>query len=191
MWPNRVGVLPRPHEEHRWPQAACQTLPVPAVRLEATQKNSLHYPFSHGELGSIKKVFTPTRPSHSLTLLAVNSGPLSLRMWIWSGTDRLGNGLTSPHLDFDTRSIGDDLLGQFFLSAWHGKPSFGCDTDRISLWKWCRYKEGRSMEVGIRAELGSAGMSILVAGCWSSKRLPRERWGAGQFTPGSLITRLA
>ena len=32
---------------------------------------------------------------------------------------RLDNGLTSPHLDFDTRSIGDDLLGQFYLSAWH------------------------------------------------------------------------
>ena len=33
--------------------------------------------------------------------------------------DRLGNGLASPHLHFDTRSIGDDLLGQFFLSAWN------------------------------------------------------------------------
>lgn len=39
--------------------------------------------------------------------------------------DRLGNGLTSPHLDFDTRSIGDDLLGGFFLSAWQGMPSLG------------------------------------------------------------------
>jgi len=41
-----------------------------------------------------------------------------------------------------------------------------------------RYKRDRigsalvSMEVGIRAELGSAEMSMLVAGCWSSKRLP-------------------
>ena len=48
-----------------------------------------------------------------------------------------------------------------------------------------------SMEVGIRAELGSAGMLMLVPGCWSSKRLPRERWGADPLTPGSLITRLA
>ena len=29
----------------------------------------------------------------------------------------IGNGLASPHLDFDSRSIGNDLLGQFFLSA--------------------------------------------------------------------------
>ena len=47
-------------------------------------------------------------------------------------------GLLAMHLDFDTRSIEDDLRGGFFLSAWHGMPSFGCDTDRISLWKWCR-----------------------------------------------------
>ncbi|MEI6367918.1 MAG: hypothetical protein WCP23_12605, partial [Planctomycetota bacterium] len=51
----------------------------------------------------------------------------------------------SPHLDFDTRSIGDDLLGQFFLSAWHGMPSFGFDTTRFSLWEWCRYKGSRSI----------------------------------------------
>ena len=36
-----------------------------------------------------------------------------------TSAERLGNRLTSPHFDFDTRSIGDDLLGQFFLSAWH------------------------------------------------------------------------
>ena len=45
----------------------------------------------------------------------------------------IGNRLTSPHLDFDTRSKGDDLLGGFFLSAWHGMPSFGFDHQNISL----------------------------------------------------------
>ena len=54
--------------------------------------------------------------------------------------DRLGNRLTCPHLDFDARSIGDDLVGQFFLYAWHGMPSFGFDTTRLSLWKWCRLR---------------------------------------------------
>ena len=33
--------------------------------------------------------------------------------------DCLGNGLASPHLDFDLSQLGDDLLGQFFLSAWY------------------------------------------------------------------------
>ena len=32
-----------------------------------------------------------------------------------------------------------------------------------------------SMLVGMGAELGSAEMSMLVPGCWSSKRLPRVR----------------
>jgi hypothetical protein len=42
-----------------------------------------------------------------------------------------------------------------------------------------RYRRDRtgsalvSMEVGMRAELGSAEMSMLVPGCWSSKRLLR------------------
>ena len=31
MRSDRVGVLPPPHAEHRWPQAACQTLPVVAA----------------------------------------------------------------------------------------------------------------------------------------------------------------
>jgi len=31
--------------------------------------------------------------------------------------DRLNDGLASPYIDLKTRSIGDDLLGQFFLSA--------------------------------------------------------------------------
>ena len=34
--------------------------------------------------------------------------------------DRLNDGLASPYIDLNTRSIGDDLLSQFFLSAWHG-----------------------------------------------------------------------
>ena len=29
---------------------------------------------------------------------------------------------------------------QFFLFAWHGMPSFGCDTDRFSLWEWYRLR---------------------------------------------------
>jgi hypothetical protein len=33
-----------------------------------------------------------------------------------------------------------------------------------------------SMDVGIRAELRSAEMSMLVPGCWSSGTLPRGRW---------------
>ena len=33
MRPDRAGVLPPPHEEHRWPRAACQTLAAGAVRL--------------------------------------------------------------------------------------------------------------------------------------------------------------
>ena len=33
--------------------------------------------------------------------------------------DRLNDGLTSPHLDFDLSQIGDDLLSQFFLSVWY------------------------------------------------------------------------
>jgi len=53
--------------------------------------------------------------------------------------DRLNDGLALPYLHFDTlAALGDDLLGGFFLSAWHGMSSFGCDTDRFSLWKWCR-----------------------------------------------------
>ena len=31
--------------------------------------------------------------------------------------DRLGNRLTSPHLDFDLSQLGDDLLGQFFFPS--------------------------------------------------------------------------
>ena len=31
-------------------------------------------------------------------------------------------------------------IRQFFLSAWRGMPSFGCHTDRISVWKWCRLR---------------------------------------------------
>jgi len=41
-----------------------------------------------------------------------------------------------------------------------------------------------SMEVGIRAELGSADMRILVPGCWYSKRLPRGRWEVVRLTWG-------
>ena len=37
----------------------------------------------------------------------------------------IGNRLTAPYVDFDTHSIGDDLLGRFFLSAWYGMPFFG------------------------------------------------------------------
>jgi hypothetical protein len=37
-------------------------------------------PFSHGYPGAMDRVVTPTRPSHSRTAFAVNSGPLSLRM---------------------------------------------------------------------------------------------------------------
>ena len=48
--------------------------------------------------------------------------------------------LPRPTSTSNSRSIGDDLLGQFFLSAWHGMPSFGCDTTRLSLWKWCRLR---------------------------------------------------
>jgi len=52
------------------------------------------------------------------------------------------------------------------------------DIDRREEKRIRRYRRERtgsalvSMEVGIRAELGSAEMSMLVAGCWSSKRLP-------------------
>ena len=38
------------------------------------------YPFSHGDPGSMYRVFAPTFPSHSRTALAVSSGPLSERM---------------------------------------------------------------------------------------------------------------
>ena len=48
--------------------------------------------------------------------------------------------LPRPTSTSTSRSIGDDLLGQFFLSAWHGMPSFGCDTTRLSLWKWWRLR---------------------------------------------------
>ena len=41
--------------------------------------------------------------------------------------------LPRPTSTSTSRSIGDDLLGQFFLSAWHGMPSFGFDTTRLSL----------------------------------------------------------
>jgi hypothetical protein len=43
-------------------------------------------PFSHGKPGSMNKVFTPILDKQSRTFLAVNSEPLSLR--IWSGTPR-------------------------------------------------------------------------------------------------------
>jgi len=46
--------------------------------------------------------------------------------------------LPRPTSTSNSRSIGDDLLGQFFLSAWHGMPSFSFDTTRFSLWRWCR-----------------------------------------------------
>jgi len=42
--------------------------------------------------------------------------------------------------------------GLFLLSAWHGMPSFGFDTTRISLWKWCSSKGA-----GPAAERGSFG----------------------------------
>ena len=59
--------------------------------------------------------------------------------------------LTSPRVDLSTRSIGDDLLGGSFLSAWRGMPSFIFDTDRISLWRWCRFQGGMSPEFTARA----------------------------------------
>ncbi len=35
--PDRVGVLPPPHDEHLWPRAACQTLPEPLENIFARQ----------------------------------------------------------------------------------------------------------------------------------------------------------
>ena len=61
------------------------------------------------------------------------------------GQSTRGGGSAAPHLDFDTRSIGD---GQFFLSAWHGMPSFGFDTTRLSLWKWCRLRGAGQLQQG-------------------------------------------
>ena len=58
--------------------------------------------------------------------------------------------LTSPRVDLSTRSIGDDLLGGSFLSAWRGMPSFIFDTDRISLWRWCLFQGGMSPEFTAR-----------------------------------------
>ncbi len=54
----------------------------------------------------------------------------------------IGDGLASSLRDLNSRSKED---GPFFLSAWYGMPSFGFDTDRISLWEWCRYKGGRAL----------------------------------------------
>ena len=54
----------------------------------------------------------------------------------------IGDGLALPHRDLNSRSKED---GPFFISAWYGMPSFGFDTDRISLWEWCRYKGGRAL----------------------------------------------
>jgi hypothetical protein len=53
------------------------------------------------------------------------------------------------------------------------------DIDRREEKRIKRYRRDRtgsalaSMEVGIRAELGSAEMRMLVPGCWSSGTLPR------------------
>ena len=91
-----------------------------------------------------------------------------------------------PRLTGRRASIG--LRGD----AGRGTP----DIDRREEKRIKRYKRDRtgsalvSMEVGIRAELGSAEMRMLVPGCWSSKGLLRAVRGhpwAGQFPPGRRI----
>ena len=78
----------------------------------------------------------------ALPRLEVPGASSPMRSYVCSVTPifltAIGDGLASPHLHFDIRSIGDDLLGGFFLSAWHGMPSLGFETDRISLGKRCR-----------------------------------------------------
>jgi hypothetical protein len=39
-----------------------------------------------------------------------------------------------------SRSLGMICSASSFFSAWHGMPSFGFDTTRLSLWKWCRLR---------------------------------------------------
>jgi hypothetical protein len=48
--------------------------------------NDSIYPFPQGLPGSINKVFTPSRVSHFLIVLAVNSGPLSERIYPGNAT---------------------------------------------------------------------------------------------------------
>ena len=55
------------------------------------------------------------------------------REW-WSGAESCAGAwgeLTCPPR-LRHSQLGDDLLGQFFLSAWHGMPSFGFDTTRFA-----------------------------------------------------------
>ena len=56
----------------------------------------------------MESVFTPTRTSHSLTLVAVNSDPLSLRMWSgtpWRTNRSLSRYKTSSLVNFPDTSI--------------------------------------------------------------------------------------
>ena len=55
-------------------------------------------------------------------------------------------------LDFDLSQLGDDLLGQFFLSAWNGMPYVGFTTTRFSLWEWCRLRGAGQKPACTRSE---------------------------------------
>ena len=67
--------------------------------------------------------------------------------------DRFQDGLASPHLDLDLSKLGNNLLSQFLLSAWHWLPPLVCSTPRFALWKRCRLRgAGHSPAVTSRVQ---------------------------------------
>jgi hypothetical protein len=71
------------------------------------------YPFSHGLPGSMKRVFAPIFLIQSLTLLAVNSGPLSDLMY--SGTPRRTINSVSVASTSSDRSLAATLIARHSL----------------------------------------------------------------------------
>jgi hypothetical protein len=112
----------------------------------------------------MNNVFTPTRPRHSRTHLAVNSSTIvSIRIGLPSAEgllrhpdllDRLRDSLASPLLNLDLSKLGDDLLSQFLLSAWHWLPPLVGTTPKILSLDVMPFKGGAGQNHGGEIRIG-------------------------------------
>jgi hypothetical protein len=102
-------------------------------------------PNSTGDVGGIVRGATDQvdvenprfEPAHAERQLRENEAGDGYRdPWARAG-DRGVLEVLSARRDFDLSKLGDDLLSQFLLSAWHWLPPLVCSTPRFSLWKWC------------------------------------------------------
>ena len=100
----------------------------------------------------------------------------AIREKSWPQRDEPVQSLTSPPVDFDLSQLGDDLLGQFFLSAWHGMSPFCFDTTRFSLWKWCRLRGAGQWHRSAAAVVVEFGELITIFGRgWALQTVNRPR----------------